>query len=529
MNGVAGGMLASQGRSRRSAGGNGEESAVVYPTSMVAFAVALAMLAVNAPDLAAQPPEKSTRAKGMGPLECRVVHPGDFEREGVVRSPATVQGEGRPDCGGTCQIRIAFVYGDDVFDVAEEVFLPGQVRVIGTGIVLRNHDDLRRYLRALANWATGVWTESGLDAELRFVGMARHPKLTGVRLTRGASTRLGYVPVQKVRERFDAHLVYAILPHHNTNATVGSGVLGVVSPADRWRPSDPYVVHVGTSNDGVLSLDGLRHGLLHEIGHNLGIHHDPDTRARGGEGRPVWRGGQGFAGGGENNKRTCGDGQTYSRGEGCGGIATHMAYASLDNPSPIWRFSTSSSVLVVGEDDSACIDPGVQCFLEYGATYPLGEKGVHEAVEVLRWNIPRLAMSRELADDPDPEPDPPPDDPNPETDLILHGGRFTASMLVDPGDSRLRPARPVDVDLPGESSGLFYFFSADNAEVLFKVLDGCGVNGHWWVYAAAATDLYFELTVVDRQRSTSKRYVSVGLPPPITDVTAFPCASGSAG
>ena len=528
MNGVAGGMLASQGRSRRSAGGNGEESAVVYPTSMVAFAVALAMLAVNAPDLAAQPPEKSTRAKGMGPLECRVVHPGDFEREGVVRSPTTVEGEGRPDCGGTCVINIAFVYGDDVLDGAGEVYWPGEVRVRGTGSVLRNHDDLKRYLRALANWATGVWTESGLDAELRFVGMARHPKLTGVRLTRG-ETRGGFVNVERVRERFNAHLVYAILPHNNISpsnngliATVGAGVLGVVSPADRWRISDPYVVHVSKANDGFLTLDVLRAGLVHEIGHNLGIHHDPETRALVGEGNPIWRGGQGFAGGG--GPPPCMDGQLHVIGKGCGGIATHMAYPSVENPSPIWRFSTSSSVLVVGEDDSACVDPGIQCFLQYGATYTLGEKGVHEAVEVLRWNIPRLAMWRELAEDPEPEPDPQ-DDPDPETDLILHGGRFTASIEVDPGDSRLRPARPVDVDLPGESSGLFYFFDPENAEVLFKVLDGCGVNGHWWVYTAAATDLYFELTVVDRQRSTPKRYVSVGLPPPITDATAFPCAN----
>ncbi len=34
-----------------------------------------------------------------------------------------------------------------------------------------------------------------------------------------------------------------------------------------------------------------------------------------------------------------------------------------------------------------------------------------------------------------------------------------------------------------------------NAEVLVKLLDGCGVNGHRWVYVAPVTDLAFKLAV----------------------------------
>lgn len=47
----------------------------------------------------------------------------------------------------------------------------------------------------------------------------------------------------------------------------------------------------------------------------------------------------------------------------------------------------------------------------------------------------------------------------------------------------------------GDESAAFYFFSASNAEVLVKVLNGCGVNGHYWVYAAPATDLLYRVTV----------------------------------
>ncbi len=44
-------------------------------------------------------------------------------------------------------------------------------------------------------------------------------------------------------------------------------------------------------------------------------------------------------------------------------------------------------------------------------------------------------------------------------------------------------------------SGLLYFFNRDNVEILIKVLDGCGVNGHRWVFVAPVTDLAFNLQV----------------------------------
>ena len=37
-------------------------------------------------------------------------------------------------------------------------------------------------------------------------------------------------------------------------------------------------------------------------------------------------------------------------------------------------------------------------------------------------------------------------------------------------------------------SGLFTFFNRENWEVLIKVLDGCALNGHVWVYGASTTD-----------------------------------------
>lgn len=42
---------------------------------------------------------------------------------------------------------------------------------------------------------------------------------------------------------------------------------------------------------------------------------------------------------------------------------------------------------------------------------------------------------------------------------------------------------------------IFYFFSPDNLEVMVKVLDGCAINGHYWVFAAGLTDLNWRLNV----------------------------------
>ncbi len=73
-------------------------------------------------------------------------------------------------------------------------------------------------------------------------------------------------------------------------------------------------------------------------------------------------------------------------------------------------------------------------------------------------------------------------------------------------------------------SGLFRFFSEDNWEVLIKVLDGCALNGHVWVYGASTTDLGYTIRVTDTVTGTVKEYRNQpGLPAPaITDATAFP-------
>ena len=72
-------------------------------------------------------------------------------------------------------------------------------------------------------------------------------------------------------------------------------------------------------------------------------------------------------------------------------------------------------------------------------------------------------------------------------------------------------------------SGLFTFFNLENWEVLIKVLDGCALNGHVWVFGASTTDLGYSIEVTDTATGTVKEFRNEpGLPAPaITDVTAF--------
>jgi hypothetical protein len=83
----------------------------------------------------------------------------------------------------------------------------------------------------------------------------------------------------------------------------------------------------------------------------------------------------------------------------------------------------------------------------------------------------------------------------------------------------------VGTVVPGAStnSGLFWFFSADNWEVLIKELNGCGLNNRRWIFSAATTNVHFRVNVIDVPRGVSKVYFSYQGPPApaITDTDAL--------
>ncbi len=82
-----------------------------------------------------------------------------------------------------------------------------------------------------------------------------------------------------------------------------------------------------------------------------------------------------------------------------------------------------------------------------------------------------------------------------DTRLCLVEERFAVEVSFRDFADRRGAAHPLPI--PSDDSGLFWFFTPENWELLVKVLDGCATNGHWWVFAAATTDVDYELRVTD--------------------------------
>jgi hypothetical protein len=81
--------------------------------------------------------------------------------------------------------------------------------------------------------------------------------------------------------------------------------------------------------------------------------------------------------------------------------------------------------------------------------------------------------------------------------------------------------------------GLLWFFSGDTPEMLLKIVNGCAVNGHYWAFLSAATDVGFTVTVDDTLRAASKTYTNADrtAAPPVQDTSALascgPCTSNA--
>ncbi len=106
--------------------------------------------------------------------------------------------------------------------------------------------------------------------------------------------------------------------------------------------------------------------------------------------------------------------------------------------------------------------------------------------------------------------------------LCLNQNRFRVEAeFIDPngnGGAEMAPAVPLDLD-----SGTFWFFQPSNREMLVKVLDGCGVNNHYWVFSAATTNVEFTLTVTDTATGEVKSYSNPAATNavPVLDTAAF--------
>ena len=111
-----------------------------------------------------------------------------------------------------------------------------------------------------------------------------------------------------------------------------------------------------------------------------------------------------------------------------------------------------------------------------------------------------------------------------ETALCLQSSRYEVRANWQTGErSGAATVIPRTAD-----TGMFWFFSPRNVELIVKVLDGCALNGHRWVLMGGLTDVGVEILVTDSESGEAKMYGRPEGSPFATmfDVTAFSCSAG---
>lgn len=105
------------------------------------------------------------------------------------------------------------------------------------------------------------------------------------------------------------------------------------------------------------------------------------------------------------------------------------------------------------------------------------------------------------------------DAPGPHAVRAPLGG--TESLLLD--DGRFRVEVDWNASLQGTTgrgqtspdshdTGSFWFFNPANVELTVKLLDGRPVNGHFWFFYGALSNVGYQITVIDQRTGSSKTY-----------------------
>ena len=106
------------------------------------------------------------------------------------------------------------------------------------------------------------------------------------------------------------------------------------------------------------------------------------------------------------------------------------------------------------------------------------------------------------------------------TTLCLGQNRFEVKATFDAGSGNSGTAQTVALT---DDTGYLWFFAASDVEAVVKVLDGCGLGGHFWVFAGGLTNVNVVMKVRDSQTGAVQTYVNPSHTPflPIQDTAAF--------
>lgn len=182
---------------------------------------------------------------------------------------------------------------------------------------------------------------------------------------------------------------------------------------------------------------------------------------------------------------------------------------------PTWRTANAASYsLCIDTSPTTPRQPGfTQSESETGWTTPLNLAGVFPQYRAFGLRAVFADAGPLTACEPDSD------------TLCLNANRFSAEVdwhtTSASGRGQARVISGVDF------SGLFWFFNPSNLELLLKVIDGCAVNGHYWVFWAGTTNVGFDIRVLDVVRGLERVYTNpLGTAArPTQDTRAFRCST----
>ena len=331
---------------------------------------------------------------------------------------------------------------------------------------------LRMNVDAAVARANVIFLRSGVPAALRTVAVQPDRRygisLDGVDL-RAAIYKL-YDVVPEVRSDNGADLMYALT--NKVDDVCGRAVVRGRPPFNTRRAS------LGAINvSRAICLGG--NVLAHEVGHNLGLKHPSDEPLPDGFIAPYAKGFEA--------KNVAGNKYGTVMAAWGGNYSRFSTYPAHHDGLPMGdELANAAEALLYTVEDAS----------NYSPTKVFDPAPDHECAE----GPTRSCMQK---------------------------GRFLVEARVSYVDAagtpvNDAPARVEDVGL-GDTSSLFHFFDRSNPELLVKVLDGCGVNGKYWVFGSAATDLDYSVLVTDNATGVTLPYRRNGANPLINDAEAFPC------